>query len=37
MVRDTATIDYLCALCPKFAKPRQLVRVEVSEVSNLNL
>jgi hypothetical protein len=37
MVLSTATIDYLCALCPEFAKLRQLVRAEVSEVSNLNL
>jgi hypothetical protein len=37
MVRGKATIDYLSDLCPEFAKPRQLVRVEVSEVSNLNL
>jgi hypothetical protein len=28
---------YLCDLCQEFAKPRQLVRVEVSEVSNLTL
>jgi hypothetical protein len=37
MVRDKATIDYRFDLCPEFAKPRQLVRVAVSEVSNLNL
>jgi len=28
---------YLCDLCQEFSKPHQLVRVEVSEVSNLIL
>jgi hypothetical protein len=31
-----ATIDYLCDLCREFAMLRQLARVAVSEVSNLN-
>jgi hypothetical protein len=36
MVRDMATIDYLCDPYQEFAKLRQRVRAEVSEVSNLN-
>jgi hypothetical protein len=37
MVPNMATSGYQFVQYPKFAKPHQLVRAEVSEVSNLNL
>jgi hypothetical protein len=37
MAQDMEANAYLCGLCREFSKRRQLVRVEVSEVSNLIL
>jgi hypothetical protein len=37
MALGKATNDYLCDRCQEFAKPHQLVRAEVSEVSIPNL
>jgi hypothetical protein len=37
MAQDMEANAYLCGLCREFSKQLQLVRVEVSEVSNLIL
>jgi hypothetical protein len=37
MARGMEANAYLCDLCQEFSRQRQLVRVEVSEVSNLIL